>query len=186
MISQKLDSGGGREPGEDFISRVLRENPSQVEPRFLVGDRFVTLREKEASREKAESGVISLVKKFLGRREDGGRREVVGGGGGGEAASNAVYLKDLLREFKGALYVPEEVFRAELSEEEEFKRNLEVLPRMRFKEFEKFLMTDKIKLLTSISTMGAARFSGHRDFVVDLKEVPGDKSLQRTKWWTSH
>ncbi|MQM07531.1 hypothetical protein Taro_040375 [Colocasia esculenta] len=182
VISRRSDSGGGEKPGEDFVSRVLRENPSQVEPRFLVGDRFVTLREKEASREKSDSGLLALVNRFLKRRGDGEEREVAGGGGGGEGGSNAVYLKDLLREFKGALYVPEEAFKAELSEEEEFERNLEVLPRMRFEDFEKYLMTDKIKLLTSKSGTDAAPFTGFRDFIVNLKEIPGDKTLHRTKW----
>ncbi|OMP02922.1 Peptidase M41 [Corchorus olitorius] len=76
---QSSQSGDTSKPkGDDFVTRVLKENPSQVEPRYLVGDKIYTLKEKE----------------------------------------------DLS---KGA--------------------NL-----------------------------------GYRDFVVDLKEIPGDKSLQRTKW----
>lgn len=180
----KLGPGADGEPSDDFATRVLKDNPSQVEPRFLVGDRFLTLREKEKSRESSDFVLFSIVKKFLSRRGDLKETAEVGGDGGvkGGEASKAVYLKDLLREFKGELYVPEEVFKPELSEEEEFDRNLELLPRMTIEDFGKYLKTDQIKLLTSKSTISETPFTGYRDFVVDLKEIPGDKTFQRTKW----
>lgn len=46
-----------------------------------------------------------------------------------------MYHKALLREFKGKLHVPEEVFEDNLFEEEEFGRNSEELPWMSFEDF---------------------------------------------------
>ncbi|XP_029120493.1 probable inactive ATP-dependent zinc metalloprotease FTSHI 1, chloroplastic isoform X2 [Elaeis guineensis] len=184
VVFQKVDAdrnGGGGGGGGDFITRVLKENPSQVEPKFLVGDRFLTLREKQRSGEAPEFRVFQLLKRLLG--ESGVKKEGdEGGGGRGGEASSPVYLKDILREFRGKLYVPEEVFKGNLSEEEEFERNLKELPAMTFEDFQKHLMAGKIKLLTSRSDVGSPPDIGYRDFVVDLKEMPGDKSIQKTKW----
>lgn len=183
IVFQKLDAdtngdGGG---GDDFITKVLKENPSQVEPKFLVGDRFLTLREKQRSVKAPNFRVFQLLKRLLS--ESGVKMEGDEGGGGrsGEASS-PVYLKDILREFRGKLYVPEEVFKGTLSEEEEFERNLKELPAMTFEDFQKHLMAGKIKLLTSKSEVGSPSDIAYRDFVVDLKEIPGDKSIQKTKW----
>ncbi|XP_058095911.1 probable inactive ATP-dependent zinc metalloprotease FTSHI 1, chloroplastic [Magnolia sinica] len=74
------------------------------------------------------------------------------------------------------------VFRVRLSEEEEFDHNLQELPKMSFEDFQKAWKSDKIKLLTSKSVAGVDSDYGYRNFVVDLKEIPGDKQLQRTKW----
>eukprot|EP00268_Persea_americana_P045697 TRINITY_DN4673_c2_g1_i3.p1 TRINITY_DN4673_c2_g1~~TRINITY_DN4673_c2_g1_i3.p1 ORF type:complete len:957 (-),score=199.60 TRINITY_DN4673_c2_g1_i3:587-3457(-) len=164
--------------GDDFISRVLRENPSQVEPRYLVGDRFYTLREKQKMGKVPNIGIFQLLKKLV--EKSGVRKEDEVGGQKGES-SRPVYLKDILKEFKGKLYAPEDVFKVGLSEEEEFNRNLEELPKMSFEDFQKALKNDKIKLLTSKSDSGYSSF-GYRDFIVDLKEIPGDKRLHRTKW----
>jgi len=90
---------------------------------------------------------------------------------------NSVYLKDLLKEYRGKLYVPEQIFGSELSEEEEFNRNVNELPGMSIEEFRKAWSNDKVRLITSKGGRG-----GNRDFVVDLKEIPGDKSLHTTKW----
>ncbi|XP_058095909.1 probable inactive ATP-dependent zinc metalloprotease FTSHI 1, chloroplastic isoform X2 [Magnolia sinica] len=165
---------------DDFVSRVLRENPSQVEPRYLVGSRFYTLREKENLNKAADSGIFQLAKKLSDIWGIKRKGDVVGGQTG--EPSDPVYLKDILREFKGKLYVPEEVFRVRLSEEEEFDRNLQELPKMSFEDFQKAWKSDKIKLLTSKSVAGVDSDYGYRNFVVDLKEIPGDKQLQRTKW----
>lgn len=94
----------------------------------------------------------------------------------------AVYLKDILREYRGKLYVPEQIFGTKLSEEEEFDKNLEALPRMSFEEFQKAMKSDKVKLLTSQEDNGVSYVNGYRDLIVELKEIPGDKRLHRTKW----
>lgn len=182
MVFQKLDADrNGSARDDDFITRVLKENPSQVEPKFLVGDRFVTLREKQRSGKDLNFGVIQLLKRLFGR--SGTRQEGVEGGGRKEGeAAEPVYLKDLLREFKGKLYVPEEVFRENLSEEEEFEKNVQELPLMSFEDFQKHLKADKIKLLTSKSTFDYSSEIYYRDFLVDLKEIPGDRNIQKTKW----
>ena len=180
LIVKNSGSKASRETSDDFVARFLRENPSQVEPRFLIGEKFLTLKEKEneKSREGSDFNLISTFKRFMNRRGDYDDRDLKRD----VEDSKVVYLKDLLREFKGELYVPEEVFKTELSEEEEFERNLEMLPRMNLEDFGKYLKTGKIKLLTSKSMIGETPFSGFRDFLVDLEEIPGDKTCQRTKW----
>lgn len=165
--------------GDDFISRVLRDNPSQVEPRYLVGDRLYTLSEKEKLSKVPDIRIFQLAKKLL--EKSGMRKEDEIEGQKGES-SGPVYLKDILKEFKGQLYAPEQVFKVDLSEEKEFNRNLGELPKMSFEDFQKALKSDKVKLLTSKSDPGT--YSGYRDFIVDLKQIPGDKRLQRTKWYT--
>ncbi|KAI4326809.1 hypothetical protein L6164_019340 [Bauhinia variegata] len=170
--------------GDDFVSRVLRENPSQVEPKYLIGDKFYTLKEKEkdSSRKLYDDGVFEILAKRLNlkdlRKKDNseGRNEVLLG-------KDSVYLKDLLREYKGKLYVPEQIFGKDLSEEEEFDENLESLPKMSIEEFQKAMNCDKIKLLTSKEDTGRLHGNGSRNFIVELKEVPGDRSLHRTKWF---
>ncbi|OAY68768.1 hypothetical protein ACMD2_09736, partial [Ananas comosus] len=184
VVSLKLDENrdGGAPSGDDFVTRVLRENPTQVEPKFLVGDRLLTLREKQLSTKASDFSLKQFVKRLLG--ESFTKKEGDEGGGGSKRGdgSKPVHLNDILREFKGKLYVPEEVFKENLSEEEEFERNLKELPLMSFEDFQKHLKAGKVKLLTSKSTAGSPLEIGYRDFIVDLEEIPGDKSIQKTKW----
>ncbi|XP_057966815.1 probable inactive ATP-dependent zinc metalloprotease FTSHI 1, chloroplastic isoform X2 [Malania oleifera] len=163
---------------EDFVTRVLRENPSQVEPKFLVGDKIYTSKEKENLNKGGLGFDINALKimklfnlKSITKKQE---NEVT--------PSGPVYLKDLLREHKGKLYVPEQVFSVNLSEEEEFDRDLEELPKMSLEDFEKHMQSDKIKSLTSKMSTGLSYGFGYRDFIVELKEIPGDKHLHRTKW----
>lgn len=158
------------------MSRLLKENPSQLEPKYLIGQRLYTLKEKENLSKKKDQGVLRSLAEKLNlsgkpKKESGHKNE-----------PENVYLKDLLREYKGKLYVPEQVFGSELSEEEEFHRNVENLPKMSIEDFRKYMKCDQVRLLTSKEVGGVAYANGYRDFVVDLKEIPGDKSLQRTKW----
>ncbi|XVF12947.1 hypothetical protein REPUB_Repub08aG0164200 [Reevesia pubescens] len=165
---------------DDFVTRVLKENPSQVEPRYLVGNKIYTLKEKEDLSKGNNLGLFEILKKKLNPTEKSkneSERET-------ELSSETdnVYLNDILREYRGKLYVPEQIFGAELSEEEEFEKNLEELPKMSLEEFRKAMKSDKVKLLTSKEVSAVSYVGGYRDFVVDLKDIPGDKSLQRTKW----
>ncbi|KAK9274500.1 hypothetical protein L1049_021749 [Liquidambar formosana] len=175
---------GSKNAGDDFMTRVLKENPSQVEPRYLVGDKLYTLKEKEGLSKSYDFGIFEVLKRLnlkvrLPRAKEKGE---VGRDESG-VRSEPVYLKDILREYKGKLYVPENVFGESLSEEEEFERNLEALPKMGFEDFLKAMRSDKVKLLTSKEEMRGVPYGyGKRDFIVDLKEIPGAKSLQRTKW----
>ncbi|XVE58083.1 hypothetical protein DITRI_Ditri04bG0142000 [Diplodiscus trichospermus] len=169
--------------GDDFVTRVLKENPSQVEPRFLVGNKIYTLKEKEDLSKGNNRGLIENLKNKLNSKEksknernESERKTEI------SSENDDVYLNDILREYKGKLYVPEQIFGAELSEEEEFERNLEELPKMSLDDFMKAMKSDKVKLLTSKEVSGVSYVGGYRDFVVDLKDIPGDKGLQRTKW----
>ncbi|KAG6471304.1 probable inactive ATP-dependent zinc metalloprotease FTSHI 1, chloroplastic [Zingiber officinale] len=184
VVLQQINArrnGDAGDKEDDFITKVLKENPSQVEPKFLVGDRFVTLREKYVEAKGSDSGLTQLVKRLLGQSTIGKEESGTGGGKKGEA-ENPVYLKDLLREFKGKLYVPEEVFKENLSEEEEFDNNIQELPWMSFEDFQKHVSAGKVKLLTSKSIIDDSSEFQYRYFVVHLKEIPGDENIQKTKW----
>ncbi|CAI0441692.1 unnamed protein product [Linum tenue] len=176
-------SSSNSQPGEtnkrdDFVTRVLKQNPSQIEPRYRIGDKFYSSTEKENLSKSQNSGILELLAKVFnskaGKPTEGTNESQNGG--------KDVYLKDILREYKGKLYVPEQIFGAELSEEEEFNKNVEELPRMSLEEFRKAKQSDKVKLVTSKEGTGVSSGNVYRDFVVDLKEIPGEKSLHRTKW----
>ncbi|KAL5750131.1 hypothetical protein ACOSP7_024734 [Xanthoceras sorbifolium] len=167
----------GKSSGEDFVTRVLKENPSQVEPKYLIGQKLYTLKEKQSLGRKNDLGVLQVLAEKLKLRGESKRES------GNRSESGNVYLKDILREYKGKLYVPEQVFGDELSSEEEFDKNVKELPKMSIEDFRKFMKSDKVKLLTSKEAVnGVSVGNGYWYFVVDLKEIPGDKSLQRTKW----
>ncbi|KAF3448725.1 hypothetical protein FNV43_RR09438 [Rhamnella rubrinervis] len=167
-------------PQLPFIHWVLKNNPSQVEPRYLIGDKFYTLKEKQNLSSKSDVGILQLLAKKL-NLEAKSKKE--SGEGRNESGQNndAVYLNDILREYRGKLYVPEQIFGTEMSEEEEFQKNFDALPKMSLEDFQKAMKCDKVKLLTS-KEVTAVSYGGYRDFIVDLKEIPGEKSLQRTKW----
>ncbi|XP_034216683.1 probable inactive ATP-dependent zinc metalloprotease FTSHI 1, chloroplastic isoform X3 [Prunus dulcis] len=167
-------------PQDDFVTRVLKENPSQIEPRYLVGDKFYTSKEKESLGNNSNVGFIELWAKRLKFSKAEPKKERTEGQNDSEVRDESVYLKDILREYKGKLYVPEQIFGTELPEEEEFERSLEELPTMSFEDFQKALKSDKVKLLTFKEVTGTSY--GFTDFIVDLKEIPGQKSLHRTKW----
>ncbi|AEE84830.1 cell division protein-like [Arabidopsis thaliana] len=159
---------------DDFVTRVLKENPSQVEPRYRVGDKLYNLKEREdlSKGTNAATGAFEFIK----RKFDSKKKTET------DKSEESVYLSDILREYKGKLYVPEQVFGPELSEEEEFEKNVKDLPKMSLEDFRKAMENDKVKLLTSKEVSGVSYTSGYRGFIVDLKEIPGVKSLQRTKW----
>ena len=178
--SKSSNPGGANK--DDFVSRVLKENPSQMQPKFLVGDKFYTLKEKENLSKKFNVGIFDVLSKRLlslkkksENTENEAQNQVL-------EERDSVYLKDLLKEYRGKLYVPEQVFGTELSEEEEFNRNVQSLPRMSIEDFQKAMGKDKVKLITSKGDTGPFAASGYRDYIVDLKEIPGDKSLHTTKW----
>lgn len=149
------------------MKRVLVQNPSQIEPRFKIGEKFYTLKEKE---DLGQNGYFqgNVVREFLKRLDF-----FKGGEKGGENYAKDVFLNDVLRKFRGKLYVPEQIFVDELSEEDEFVREFEKLPRMGVEDLERYVKSGMVKFVT---------FKDDVDFIVELKEIPGDKNLQRTKW----
>lgn len=177
LKSGSSSSGETNKPtADDFVTRVLKENPSQVEPRYRVGDKLYNLKEREdLSKGANATGAFEFIKRKLDSKTkmETEKREI---------GNESVYLSDILREYKGKLYVPEQVFGPELSEEEEFEKTVKDLPKMSLEDFRKAMKNDKVKLLTSKEVSGVPYTSGYRDFIVDLKEIPGVKSLQRTKW----
>lgn len=163
------------------MTRVLKENPSQVEPRYLIGEKFYTLKEKESLSKSSNVGFIELLAKRLNFKKAELRKESSEArNDSGVKNEEAVFLNDILREYKGKLYVPEQIFGTELPEEVEFERSLEELPKMSIEDFQKAMKNDKVDLLTSKEVKGASY--GISNFIVDLKEIPGEKSLHRTKW----
>ncbi|CAN4077588.1 unnamed protein product [Withania somnifera] len=161
--SKSKSTEEGVSSNEDFVTKVLKEIPSQVEPKYQIGNKFYTLRR------------FWILKKLniKGMAKNGSDE-------GSLMKSEDVFLKDILREYKGKLYVPEQIFGANLSEEEEFEKNVEDLPKMSLEDFEKYMKCDKIKMLTFKEDNGASLGFGLRDFIVELKEMPGEKSLLRT------
>ncbi|WZY69386.1 hypothetical protein YC2023_001626 [Brassica napus] len=158
--------------GDDFVTRVLKENPSQVEPRYRVNGKLYNPKERDGLSKGGEArrGAFEFIKRKTEKEKS-------------EDVNESVYLSDILREYKGKLYVPEQVFGQELSEEEEFEKSVKELPKMSLEDFRKAMENDKVKLLTSKEEASGVSYSGgYRDFIVDLKEIPGVKSLQRTKW----
>lgn len=166
---------------DDFVTRVLKENPHQLEPRFRVGDAVYTSTERERLKNKSfDFGAFRILKRLNLKEKvttSEGSEKI-----GDEKVEGNVYLKDILREYKGNLYVPEQMFQANLSEGEKFDQNFETLPKMSYEEFVKFMESDKVKSLTLKEQSGVISGVGFKDFIVELKEIPGDKSLHRTKW----
>jgi hypothetical protein len=93
-----------------------------------------------------------------------------------------VYLSDLLREYRGNLYVPEEAFSGHVSELEEFNRLLDVLPEMTFESFLKAMNAQQVEMLTSRGHASPRGEFVYYDFIVDLKSIPGEQHLQRRHW----
>lgn len=172
----------GKAIDDDYVTRILKENPSQVETRYLIGGKFYTLKEKQNLSDNSDVGVLQLLAKKLNLVAKSKNERGEAGNGSG-LKNDAVYLNDILREYRGKLYVPEQIFGTQLPEEEEFQRNFDELPKMSLEDFQKAMKCDKVRLLTSKEVTPGSYGNGYRDFIVDLKEIPGDKSLQRTKWY---
>lgn len=213
----KKSSQYSKEKSEDYISRLLREKPSEIEQKFLIGDKFYTSREREnlkasvqkriknafsefASKlvpidiqfqERIRNGFSEFTSKLLSKdiKETQQSEEKQHGASSGdidnEIPSNAVYLKDLLRQYKRELYVPEEAFKFHTSEMGEFNSRLETLPKMHLEDFLKAMRANQIEMLTSRAVQNPEGVYVYRDFIIDLKELPAEKSSQR-KNWTIH
>ncbi|CAI5999123.1 unnamed protein product [Closterium sp. NIES-64] len=119
-----------------------------------------------------------------GREGKEGKQSQQGFSSGADATqqANPVYLKDLLREFKGELVVPEEAFAPRVVETTAFDRALADAPPMSAAEFLGFAEKKQVALVTS---RGLKRRDGrfeYWDVLVELKEVPGEPALQTNTW----
>ncbi|CAI6004161.1 unnamed protein product [Closterium sp. NIES-64] len=120
-----------------------------------------------------------------GREGKEGKQSQQGFSSGADATqqANPVYLKDLLREFKGELVVPEEAFAPRVVETTAFERALADAPPMSAAEFLGFAEKKQVALVTS---RGLKRRDGrfeYWDVLVELKEVPGEPALQTNTWF---
>lgn len=96
-------------------------------------------------------------------------------------SSRPVYLNDLLRGFKGNLYVPEEVFESQADELEEYNRQLDLLPEMGLDEFLRAARAGEVDMLVSRGVTTPEGKHSYYDFLVELKSVPGEPELQSPK-----
>jgi hypothetical protein len=175
-------SGGGED--EDYITKLLSETPSQVESKYLVGDRFYTLKELRKAEEPVWKGATdavwaNVVQPLLERRR--AAEEDVVPPPEGEKPRDSVYLNDLLRGFQGNLYVPEEVFESRTDELEDYAQQLESLPEMSFEEFLRAARAREIEMLVSRGVTTPEGKHEYYDFLVELKRVPGEPDLQVRK-----
>ncbi|KAH9568473.1 hypothetical protein CY35_03G078700 [Sphagnum magellanicum] len=174
--------------GEDYVSRLLRERPSQVEPKYLIGDELYTLREKQRLETPLWKRAVETVQNQFAKvgSETPSQPEdeipVPSKGSDANERDKQVYLSDLLREYRGNLYVPEEAFSGHVSELEEFNRLLDVLPEMTFESFLKAMNAQQVEMLTSRGHASPRGEFVYYDFIVDLKSIPGEQHLQRRHW----
>ncbi|KAL3680757.1 hypothetical protein R1sor_023713 [Riccia sorocarpa] len=195
----------------DLITRILTEKPSQVEQKYKVGDEFYTLKQKMHLQtplwKKALSAIGSTdFSRYFGTtreeeqiHEEGAERSTPDQEAGTTSASeesvdskpleslaketaSTVYLSDLLRQYKGDLFVPEEAFADRKSELQAFNKELESLPEMTFDDFWKTMKANQVELLTSRGISTPRGGYVYWDFVVQLKDIPGDKTLHHTRW----
>ncbi|KAJ7558552.1 hypothetical protein O6H91_04G045700 [Diphasiastrum complanatum] len=188
---------------DDFVKKLLREKPSQVEPRYLIDGRLYTLQERQllnvpllkrivlaldtrrkASRSQEMSNVEEKGTDAFGMPESTVQRDTTSPleEEKTQPSRRPVYLPDLLREYKGNLYVPEEAFKDRLPEVHEFNRSLAVLPEMSFQDFVKAVNANQVELLTSRGVSSPRGGYSYSDFIVDLKSIPGEQVLHTQKW----
>ncbi|RVX00769.1 putative inactive ATP-dependent zinc metalloprotease FTSHI 1, chloroplastic [Vitis vinifera] len=132
---------------EDFITRVLKQNPSQVEPKFLIGQTLYTQKQKDEAFNKSRQNRWNWLRLMPRKGEKNGVLE------NEEVGSEAVFLKDILRSIRGnctcrSRYLDEVVGGG--------------------------------GVCSGLGVVAGDEFGGVSES--ELKEIPGDKSLQRTKW----
>ncbi|KAI5063106.1 hypothetical protein GOP47_0021653 [Adiantum capillus-veneris] len=180
------------EGGPDFATQVLKSIPSQVESRYLIDGQLYTLREREMLRVSPWKRLVSALKlenfgRVMKSKTEAPQQELIKPAQEGtdedlvSQAKKSVYLSDLLREYKGELYVPEEAFVRSTSDLDDFQREIEVLPIMKGEDFVRAVKANQVNLVTSKAALGPGKFV-YRDFIVNLNPIPGEGELHHTKW----
>ncbi|KAH7435116.1 hypothetical protein KP509_06G050800 [Ceratopteris richardii] len=174
------------ERGLDFTTEVLKSIPSQVESKYLVDGKLYTLREKSLLKVSPWKRLASALK-----LQHSGKDKIETPQKPAEPSEvlpiesldskKPIYLSDILREYKGDLYVPEEVFVRSTSDLDSFEREIETLPIMTGKDFLRAVKGNQVSLVTSKGMLGPGKFV-YRDFIVNLTNVPGEEELHQTKW----
>lgn len=186
----------------DFISKVLSSSACEVEPRVLVDGHVLPISEMQKKKASLADKMAKSMSQVLTR---GSKKEVLGGAdssssssgsgtvyGEGEEKTEAVeerenpksvYLEDLLREYKGDLYVPEEVFsKVDKEEVGDFEQHFYESPQISVEDFRKFSDLNQVEALVS---RGMTTLDGkvtYANFVVELKDTPGQKELHQKRW----
>jgi hypothetical protein len=174
---------------KDFTSAVLEKTPSQIEAKYMVDGKLYTLREKEMRKTSFWQTIIKSlnnVRKSVIKTDEAPKEDLSRASVDREEQpvqrQRSVYLSDLLREYKGELYVPEEAFKEPVSDLDLFRRSMHTLPIMTFNEFLNAVKAGQVTLLTSRAVLGLSKYD-YLDFIVNLKNVSGEEPLHRTKWW---
>ena len=189
---------------EDYVTKLLSERPSQVEPKYLVDSELYTLKELrkleapiwKGAVDSMWSNVEQLVKstqrRFTKEKEEveedyNGVEEVSSSSStqSSEESGGSVYLPDLLRTFKGNLYVPEELFEGQGEELKKFNQELKSLPEMGLEEFVRCARAQEVQILVSRGVTMPDGKHAYYDFLVELKKIPGQEELQ-TRQWAMH
>ncbi|XP_024522811.1 probable inactive ATP-dependent zinc metalloprotease FTSHI 1, chloroplastic [Selaginella moellendorffii] len=158
---------------DDFMTQILRENPSRVERKCLSGDRMLSLKEWRLQRVPLWSKLLAKIEPLVEKAREVRPQEKKTPETTSQAAKGrSVFLPDLLRAYKGNLYVPEEIFMGHVAEAEEFAREFAELPVMIFQDFVNVMQSDQVAQIKSKGTQ----------FIVELKELSGERSAQAQKW----
>ncbi|KAL9230945.1 hypothetical protein vseg_006228 [Gypsophila vaccaria] len=158
----------GSEAEDDFITRTLKQNPSQVEPRFKFRDTVYSLTQRQNvhSSPSPFHHLLNTLHPPTAADDD------VLDPTPTPTPNSPVYLNDILREFRGKLYVPHHMFAPTLSQEDSFVRHFNALPQLSYHDFLNFLRTHKVHSLTLMESPNAAS-----RFIVHLKPTPNHLHL---------
>eukprot|EP00252_Welwitschia_mirabilis_P004662 TRINITY_DN1495_c0_g1_i1.p1 TRINITY_DN1495_c0_g1~~TRINITY_DN1495_c0_g1_i1.p1 ORF type:complete len:973 (+),score=228.50 TRINITY_DN1495_c0_g1_i1:371-3289(+) len=193
VISVNAVSDSGQCPGqsmdnsEDFISRVLRTNPAELEIFDVKDGNLYTRPVKRSDRssvsrptgegDKTKGVLDQVINKFRHIVKKVPRQEtdaVIKTESKREDAK-PVYLEDLLRQHRGQLYVPEEAFKFRVPDTDEFNTNFESLTQMSKEEFLKAAKKNQIKMLTSRTVLSLDRVPKYHNFIVEFKDPTKEK-----------
>lgn len=193
LVCRAVASSGSE---DDYITKLLTETPTQVESKYLVGDRLYTLKElrkaeapiwKKASDALWANVVQPLLERTRGAADEEDevetvvKQDIATEKEEESTPRDGVYLNDLLRGFKGNLYVPEEVFESKEDELDVYNKQLESLPEMSFEEFLRAARAGEVQILVSRGVSTPEGKHAYYDFLVELKTVPGERELQSPK-----
>lgn len=189
-----------------FESQILEQYPSQLEPKVFFKGKFYTLKEMQEMRTPASvkflgqlKSLILRKKAFRGLTPEGLKSLVARSSEKNETAtfqetreekaeitetttSDKIKLNSILRPYRNKLYVPEEAFGGALSDVDAFNEAIKDCPSMTVDQFLDFATRNQIKMLVSKPQLTLSGKLQFQEFLVQLKEVPGEKKFHRETW----